>query len=174
MTRLRAGLLPVVLLLPALLAGCGTEARSAEGGASTPSVVDEVDSGGGDAGEEDKGGEQVGTPEDVQCPGEASEVDLPANFPAPLPEGTVVVAVQERSGGRTVVTGSVPGTEADVLAALQAAYPAAGLRLTEGETEERDAESNFVGDEVVGRWGIREIPQCSPGATRIDLVVGTP
>jgi hypothetical protein len=168
MTRLRTGLLPVVLLLPAVLAaGCGTGVGSTADGASTPSAVKE-----GDSGEEADGGEQVGTPQTVECPGDATQVDLPADFPAPLPEGTVVVAVQERDGGRTVVTGSVPRAEADVLAALQAAYPAAGLRLTDGETEERDAESNFVGDDVVGRWGVRELSDCSPEATRIDLVVG--
>jgi hypothetical protein len=64
----------------------------------------------------------------------------------------------------------VPAAEKDVLADLQAAYPAAGLTLTEGETEERDAESNFTGD-VTGRWGIRELTDCSAPATRIDLVV---
>jgi hypothetical protein len=90
---------------------------------------------------------------------------------APLPAGTVVVAVDERDDGRTVVTGVVPAAEHDVLADLQQAYPAAGLTLTEGETEERDAESNFTGDGVTGRWGIRALEDCSPEATRIDLVV---
>ena len=65
----------------------------------------------------------------------------------------------------------VPAAEPQVLADLQAAYPAAGLTLTEGETEERDAESNFTGDGVTGRWGIRELTGCSDPATRIDLVV---
>jgi hypothetical protein len=117
-----------------------------------------------------KGAEQSGTPQTVDCPGEATAVDLPAHFPAPLPDGAVVVAVQQRDGGRTVVTAVVPAAEKDVLAGLQAAYPAAGLTLTEGETEEHDAESNFTGD-VTGRWGIRELTDCSAPATRIDLVV---
>jgi hypothetical protein len=107
----------------------------------------------------------------VDCPADATAVDLPADFPAPLPEGTVVVHVERRSGDRTVITGVVPSAEKDVLAQLQQAYPKAGLTLTEGETEERDAESNFEGDAVVGRWGIRVIPDCSPEATRIDVVV---
>ena len=117
-----------------------------------------------------KGAEQSGTPQTVDCPGKATAVDLPEDFAAPLPEGAVVVAVQERDGGRTVVTAVVPAAEPDVLADLQAAYPAAGLTLTEGETEERDAESNFTGD-VTGRWGIRELADCAEPATRIDLVV---
>ena len=65
----------------------------------------------------------------------------------------------------------VPAAEKDVLADLQAAYPGAGLTLTEGETEEHDAESNFTGDGVTGRWGIRELSDCAEPATRIDLVV---
>jgi hypothetical protein len=117
-----------------------------------------------------KGAEQSGTPQKVDCPGEATAVDLPEGFAAPLPDGAVVVAVQERDGGRTVVTAVVPTAEPDVLAELQAAYPAAGLTLTEGETEARDAESDFTGD-VTGRWGIRELPDCAEPATRIDLVV---
>jgi hypothetical protein len=119
---------------------------------------------------EAKAAEQSGTPQTVDCPGEATAVDLPAGFTAPLPTGAVVVAVQQRDDGRTVVTAVVPAAEKDVLADLQAAYPAAGLTLTEGETEERDAESNFTGG-VTGRWGIRELSDCSPPATRIDLVV---
>ena len=108
-----------------------------------------------------KGAEQSGTPQTVDCPADATAVDLPADFPAPLPEGAVVVAVDERDDGRTVVTAVVPAAEPDVLADLQAAYADAGLTLTEGETEERDAESNFTGDGVTGRWGIRELSDCS-------------
>ena len=117
-----------------------------------------------------KGAEQSGTPQTVDCPGKATAVDLPKGFAAPLPEGAVVVAVQERDGGRTVVTAVVPAAEPDVLAELQAAYPAAGLTLAEGETEARDAESDFTGD-LTGRWGIRELTDCPEPATRIDLVV---
>jgi hypothetical protein len=165
MTRLRTGLLALIGV-PLLLAGCGTEAGSSAGGTSSSSPA-EAD---GDA--QGKGGEQVGTPETVDCPDVATEVELPEDFAAPLPEGTVVVHVEERTGGRTVVTGSVPGAETDVLADLQGRYAAEGLTLTEGETEERDAESNFEGPGVVGRWGIRELSECSPEATRIDVVVG--
>jgi hypothetical protein len=156
----RSGLLAAVLLAGGLaLGGCGDDGphRTEDGKAA--------------AGE--SRGEQVGTPPTVDCPAEASAVDLPEGFAAPLPEGTVVVDVQQRDGGRTVVTGVVPAGHEDVLAELQRAYPAAGLTLTEGETEERDAESNFEGDGVEGRWGIRVLPDCSPEATRIDVVVRT-
>jgi hypothetical protein len=147
--------LPAALLVGAgLLAGCS--------GAGTSSPVRESDA---------AATEDTGTPQTVDCPGQASAVDLPAGFAAPLPTGTVVVAVSRRSGGRTVVTGVVPARESDVLHELQRVYGTGGLHLTEGETEERDAESNFTGDAVTGRWGIRALSDCSPEATRIDLVV---
>jgi hypothetical protein len=126
-----------------------------------------------DAGDEGKGAEQSGTPQTVDCPPDATAVDLPKDFPAPLPEGAVVVAVQKRDDDRTVVTAVVPSAEPDVLADLQSAYSDAGLTLTEGETEERDAESNFTGNGVTGRWGIRALSDCAAPATRIDLVVRT-
>jgi hypothetical protein len=151
----------LLLLSVAPLAACGSGSDDAANASAA-----EKDSGDGDS----KGTEQTGTPQTVACPADATAVDLPAGFRAPLPDGAVVVAVHERDGGRTVVTAVVPGAEKDVLAGLQAAYPAAGLTLTEGETEEHDAESNFTGD-VTGRWGIRELPDCSEPATRIDLVV---
>lgn len=149
----------LLLLTVAPLAACARDAKDAE--AATP-APDEKDAGTGAA--------ESGTPQTVDCPDTATAVDLPAGFPAPLPKGAVVVAVQQRDDGRTVVTAVVPAAEKDVLADLQAAYPAAGLTLTEGETEERDAESDFTG-EVTGRWGVRELTDCTAPATRLDLVV---
>ena len=156
----------LLLLSVAPLAACGTD--SGKTGAVGVSGAGDSES---EAGDEGKGGEQSGTPQTVACPADAKAVDLPEGFPAPLPEGAIVVAVQKRDDDRTVVTAVVPSAEPDVLAGLQSAYSDAGLTLTEGETEERDAESNFTGDGVTGRWGIRELTDCSDPATRIDLVV---
>jgi hypothetical protein len=113
---------------------------------------------------------QSGTPTTVDCPGKATPVRLPPGFAAPLPAGTVVVAVQQRADGTTVVTGVVPTAEAAALKQLQRSYSSGGWKLTEGETEARDAESNFTGAGITGRWGIRQLSDCSPTATRIDLV----
>jgi hypothetical protein len=163
MSRMRpAPLLAAALLLMSLAAcGDGTEGASASTSSASGTGVE-------------VGGERAGTPQTVDCPDEASAMELPEDFPAPLPPGSVVVAVQERDDGRTVVTAVVPQAEPDVLAGLQTAYPDAGLTLTEGETEERDAESNFSGDAATGRWGIRELADCSTPATRIDVVVRLP
>lgn len=152
----------LLLLAVAPLAACGSSKDAA--GVSPAGESEDRDAA-------EKGAEQSGTPQTVDCPADATAVDLPADFPAPLPAGAVVVAVQQRDDGRTVVTAVAPAAEPAVLADLQAAYPAAGLTLTEGETEERDAESNFIGDGVTGRWGIRELTDCGDPATRIDLVV---
>jgi len=147
-------------LLPAigavvLIAGCGGQGSESSGKTSSESDA----------------GEQTGTVKTVDCPADATPVDLPAGFSAPLPQGTVVVDVRKASEQRTVVTGVVPSAEKDVLADLQQAYKSSGLTLAEGETEEHDAESNFTGSGVKGRWGIRELANCSPVATRIDVVV---
>ena len=157
---MRTRLFAAVLLLAGLLAGCGDGSAAA-----SPSSSHEADGG------EEVGAEQSGTPQSVDCPADATAVDVPGGFSAPLPQGTVVVAVDQRDDGRTVLTGVVPAAEPDVLADLQQAYPAAGITLTEGETEERGAESNFTGGGLTGRWGIRALEDCSPAATRIDLVV---
>jgi hypothetical protein len=181
MLRVRTALPSVLLLGMGLLAGCsgttGTTAAassSSASGAGSPSTAgtgsaaaDETD-----AGAVPSGAERSGTPTTVDCPGKATPVDLPASFLAPLPKGTVVVAVQKRSGDRTVVTGVAPGAEPGILKEMQDAYLAAGFTLTHGETEARDAESNFNNDSVTGRWGIRELAECSPTATRVDVVIG--
>jgi hypothetical protein len=118
-----------------------------------------------------KAAKGVGTVQSVDCPDKAKAVAVPPEVTVPLPQGTVLVDVRHGSEHRTVVTGVVPAAEKDVLADLQQAYAAAGLTLSEGETEEHDAESNFTGGGTKGRWGIRELTDCSPVATRIDMVV---
>jgi hypothetical protein len=89
----------------------------------------------------------------------------------PLPSGAVPVDVRHSSNNRVIVTSVVPSAEKDVLAAMQRNFSSAGLKLTEGETEEHDAESNFTGNGITGRWGIRELTGCDGPATRIDVVV---
>ncbi len=121
---------------------------------------------GGGESEADKGAEKQlagsGAPTPV-CVDRAETASVPGSFPAdfPLPEDSVVYASERRSGGRTIVYAVVDTAEKDVLAFLQKAVPAAGYRLTEGEVEERDAESNWVGNGFTGRWAIREVAGCS-------------
>lgn len=160
----RAALLTaaVPLALTTLLAGCTSAKKPAATGSPAASASEQ---------ESGASAEQLGTVQSVDCPGTAKAVALPeTGVPAPLPEDVVVVDVRGPVDGRTVVTGVVARAEHDVLSELQDVYPSAGFTLSNGETEAHDAESNFAGNGVKGRWGIRELGECSPVATRIDLV----
>jgi hypothetical protein len=121
--------------------------------------------------EEGKGALAVGQVASVACPSQATAVKLPAGWAVPLPTGSVPVDVRNSTNGRVIVTSVVPRAESDVLKDMQKAFASAGLKLTEGETEEHDAESNFTGNGLTGRWGIRELSGCNGPATRIDMVV---
>lgn len=119
----------------------------------------------------DEAAKQVGEVASVACPGQASAVKLPTGWAVPLPDGAVPVDVRNDTNGRVIVTAVVPVSEKDTLHAMQSKFAAAGLKLTEGETEEHDAESNFTGNGLTGRWGIRELSGCPGSATRVDVVV---
>jgi hypothetical protein len=105
-------------------------------------------------------GSAAGAP--AVCAGAAKPAPVPTAFPRELelPPEAVVTGSEERSGGRVIVTAVSPGTFRGVLAFMQHAYASGGLTLKEGEVEERDAESNFTGNGLTGRWTLREIPGC--------------
>ncbi len=135
--------LALVLVTAAVLTGCG----------------------GGDSDEEKKAEAQLrssGAPTPV-CVDQAKETEIPAAFPSdfPLPDGAKVYATEVRSGGRTIVYAVVDTDEKDVLKVMQTDVPDAGYTLTEGEVEERDAESNWKGNGYTGRWAIREVAGCT-------------
>ncbi len=95
----------------------------------------------------------------------------PAGFPTdfPLPPGTVVTAGDDRGSAGLVVTGITGRPFAEVLAALQHDLPARGYTPDHGETEPRDAESDWTSAGFTGRWAIREVPSC-PGDTTVSVV----
>jgi hypothetical protein len=96
---------------------------------------------------------------------------VPAAFPAdfPLPDGAVVYGAERRSGGRTIVYAVVDRDVKAVLQQLQDGMKGAGFTLTEGEVEERDAESNWTGNGYTGRWAIREVAGC-PEQTSVTVL----
>jgi hypothetical protein len=96
------------------------------------------------------------------CADKAKEQPKPKSFPAdfPLPAGSVVIGSEERDAGRVIVYAVSPADVKATLAQMQK-IPDAGFKLTEGEVEERDAESNWEGNGYVGRWAIREIDGCT-------------
>jgi hypothetical protein len=95
--------------------------------------------------------------------------DAVAGLPL-LPPGAVVTSVETRSGQRTVVSAVVERPFAEVLPQLRSAYEHAGLVLDHGEVEKHDAESDFHGQGVKGRWGLRSVSGCD-AATTVSLVV---
>jgi len=109
----------------------------------------------------------------LTCAKDAKPIDLPPSFPtqATVPDGYVVTGVQVRSAGRTVVTAVSPKPFKQTLADMQAAFSTRGWTASEGEVEERDAESNFDGNGVRGRWAIREIPDCADN-TSVSVLIG--
>lgn len=113
------------------------------------------------------------SPAPVVCAKDARPVDLPAGFPAQaaLPPGYVVTAVEGRTGSRVVVTGVSPKDFKATLADMQRVFSGNGWTMSEGEVEAADAESNFAGNGVKGRWAIRAIDQCQ-GNTSVSLVTG--
>jgi hypothetical protein len=129
--------------------------------------------GGGESDAEKQAEKQLansGAPTPV-CVEQAKEASFPASFPTefPLPDGSKVYASEERSEGRTIVYAVVDRDVKAVLKQLQTDVPAAGFKLTEGEVEERDAESNWTGNGYTGRWAIREVAGC-PDQTSVTVL----
>jgi uncharacterized lipoprotein len=105
------------------------------------------------------------------CVQDAQQVaTTPDGYPTgfPLPKGTVVFHVEDRSGAGVIATGVTETPFEDVLAAMNAAKEA-GFRVTSGETEEDDAEADWVGHGYVGRWAIKKSATC-PGETVVQLL----
>ena len=96
---------------------------------------------------------------------------LPADYPAdfPLPPQTVAYDADDRGEEGVVVTGVTDLPFADVLDALNGPAQDAGFAVTEGETEEHDAEANWTGNGFRGRWAIRESSSC-PGETVVQVL----
>ncbi|MDX6358572.1 MAG: hypothetical protein QOH37_1626 [Nocardioidaceae bacterium] len=147
----RLGAAALVSALLVLTAGCGDKGESAA--------------------EPDAGGDLTAAADTSTCRADAHPVtDLPSGYPTdfPLPPGTVVYHVEDRGADGLVATGVTRTAFPDVLSALNAAKTA-GFKVTEGETEDHDAEANWTGNGYTGRWAIRESSAC-PGETVIQLL----
>jgi len=107
----------------------------------------------------------------VSCSAPASTMALPPEFPTqvPVPAGAAITGVEHRSDGRLIVSALAPADLAATLTFMQQAFPAAGLTLRGGEVDEGDAESDFTGTGLTGRWTLRERPGC--GDTEVTVLV---
>ncbi len=97
--------------------------------------------------------------------------ELPEGYPSdfPLPPQTVAYDAQDRGAEGVVVTGVTDLPFTDALDALNGPTQEAGFTVTEGETEEHDAEANWTGNGFRGRWSIRESSSC-PGETVVQVL----
>jgi len=106
------------------------------------------------------------------CLADAQQVDdFPDGYPAdfPMPPQTVVYDAEDRGEEGVVITGVTDLAFTDVLAALNGPAQDAGFTVTNGETEEHDAEANWAGNGYRGRWAIRESATC-PGETVVQVL----
>ena len=88
----------------------------------------------------------------------------------PLPTGLVVDRTDPRSGGRLIAYGRVRGDFHAVMQFFNARLPAAGFRQRNGEIDRHDAESDFIGRTVRGRWTAGLSPKCKDQSS-VTLIV---
>lgn len=130
--------------------------------------------GGGDGGADAHGPDADGfstAPDTDTCIKDATAVTTtPHGYPAsfPLPPGTVVFNVEDRGEDGVIATGVTATPFHDVLTAMNSAKKA-GFEITSGETEQDDAEANWVGNGYIGRWAINKSATC-PTETIIQLL----
>lgn len=128
----------------------------------------------GESGEEhsaDSGAQFGAAADTTTCVKDAQQVSsYPDGFPQrfPFPPRTVVFNAEDRGQG-VVVTGVTSTPFKHVLAALNGPAQRAGFTVTDGETEEHDAEANWTGNGYRGRWAIRESGSC-PGETVVQVL----
>lgn len=124
-----------------------------------------------DAGDKHAGDTHSAAADTSTCAADATAVtSTPAAYPAdfPLPKGTVVFHIQDRGADGVIATGVTTTQFDDVLKAMNASQDA-GFKITNGETEEDDAEANWTGNGFTGRWAIKKSATCS-GETVVQLL----
>lgn len=113
----------------------------------------------------------VTLPSPLPC-GASGGLALPEGWPAsvPLPPGLVVTRTERRSEDRLIAYARVPGDFHDVVRFFGASLPAAGFTQRNGQVDPFDAESDFVGERVQGRWVTGLSPECD-GSASVTLLV---
>jgi len=104
------------------------------------------------------------------CAGKVRVAGLPASFPQsfPLPPGTVVTSTRRETAG-AVIDGVVPDDLKGAKQFISRELPKAGFKLSGGEAEANEAETDFTGHGVTGRLKVRTIEGCAGAVT---LTVG--
>ena len=148
------GLVLVIALATVGLAGCGSDEKKQDA-------------------DKDAGHEFSAAADRNICKADAKPLGSPYGdgFPQefPFPPQTTVYDYEDRGDTGAIVTGITSAPFKDVLDHLNHAAVDAGFAITEGETEEHDAEANWTSQEYRGRWAIRESATC-PGETVVQVL----
>ena len=107
----------------------------------------------------------------LSCEAKARGTALPATFPRtfPLPPGTVLTSVGEGGGG-TFVRGVAPMSLKETADFFRKQVPKAGFEPGEADSEPWEAESEFSGQGVEGKWKVNELPGCLDKAALLVAV----
>lgn len=137
----------LLVLAPLLLSACGTQAQQAKESKES---------------EGREGFEQAADTQTCVADAKPYTATKPAGFPKdfPLPEGAVLFHVEDRHDDGVISTAVVKASLKDVLAVLNGQAQDDGFKVTDGETEDHDAEANWEGNGYRGRWAIRESATC--------------
>jgi hypothetical protein len=105
------------------------------------------------------------------CNAKATSATLPAAFPStfPLPPDTVLTSVGQGGGG-TFVRGVVPMGLKQTAEFFRREVPKAGFKPGEADAEPWEAESEFSGEGVEGKWKVNELPRCVEKAALLVAV----
>jgi hypothetical protein len=165
------GLATAVLLGLASLTACG----GADGtqASASDSASERAQEHGSDQGSEQDSEQAMETAADQSvCKADADPVSTPyaEGFPDAwtFPAQTTAYNVEDREGTGVIVTAISSLPFKQILDYLNHDAVDAGFKITEGETEEHDAEANWASGDQEGRWAIRESPSC-PGETVIQV-----
>lgn len=107
-----------------------------------------------------------------QCAGARQFVDRPDSVPADLlPPGTALTSRINLPQDRTLVTGVIPLDFRTAVDFYVTKLPAAGYQLGAGDAEQDEAEAQFLGESVRGKWKVNAILNCADAVT-LTLLVG--
>jgi hypothetical protein len=92
---------------------------------------------------------------------------LPTGWQVPLPDGFVATEVVDSPKIHQVI-GRAPGSFQSTVKFFRESLPAAGYEVGEGDAEEDEAESEFDGHGVHGRWRVNALLGC-PDASAVTV-----
>lgn len=99
-------------------------------------------------------------------------LSLPTGWPVavPLPPGLVITRTERRSGDLLIAYGRAPGDFHTVVTFFNTQLPKAGFQQLDGQLDRFDAESDFTGPAVRGRWKTELSPDCA-SSTGVTVLI---